>query len=363
MGRFFLYVQKLDWILIGSSLGLAAMGALSIYSSSGARNDFSNFEKQIIFFAIGFLAMFLVSFLDYRLLRNDPYLILFLYIVGIAALAGLFLFAPEIRGTKAWYRIGDISVDPIEYVKIILVVLLAKYFALRHVEVYRIRHIFFTGIYFLIPIVLIALQPNLGPVLILGILWIILLLVAGIRLRHLFGILALGIFIFALGWSIFLLDYQKSRIVSFIEPELDPLGIGWSQLQSQIAIGNGGIFGQGFSRGTQTQYGFLSEPQTDFIFAATAEEFGLIGISLMFLLMALLLSRIIKIGIDAQDNFARLYAAGLATLLIAQTFINVGMNLGLLPIIGLSLPFVSYGGSSLIATYIGLGVLLSIKTH
>ena len=350
-------------MLIGSSLGLVAIGALSIYSSSVARNDFSNFEKQLVFFAGGFLAMFIVSFFDYRLLRNNPYLILFLYLAGIAALTGLFLFAPEIRGTRAWYRIGDISIDPIEYIKIILVILLAKYFAIRHIEVYRMRHIFFTGIYFLIPIVLIAFQPNLGPVLILGILWIVLLLVAGIRFRHLFGILALGILVFALGWSFFLLEHQKSRIASFLEPELDPLGIGWSQLQSQVAIGNGGIFGQGFAQGTQTQYGFLSEPHNDFIFAAIAEEFGLFGICLLFLLFALLLWRIIKVGINSQDNFSRLYAAGFATLLIGHTFINVGMNLGLLPIIGLSLPFVSYGGSSLIVTYIGLGILLSIKTH
>ena len=363
MGRFFLHLQKLDWMLIGSSLGLVAIGALSIYSSSVARNDFSNFEKQLVFFAGGFLAMFIVSFFDYRLLRNNPYLILFLYLAGIAALTGLFLFAPEIRGTRAWYRIGDISIDPIEYIKIILVILLAKYFAIRHIEVYRMRHIFFTGIYFLIPIVLIAFQPNLGPVLILGILWIVLLLVAGIRFRHLFGILALGILVFALGWSFFLLEHQKSRIASFLEPELDPLGIGWSQLQSQVAIGNGGIFGQGFAQGTQTQYGFLSEPHNDFIFAAIAEEFGLFGICLLFLLFALLLWRIIKVGINSQDNFSRLYAAGFATLLIGHTFINVGMNLGLLPIIGLSLPFVSYGGSSLIVTYIGLGILLSIKTH
>src|SRR3989344_774822 len=363
MGRFFVHIQKLDWILIGGSFGLVGIGLLSIYSSSIARNDFSNFEKQLIFFAVGFLAMFAVSFLDYRLLRSNPYLILFLYLMGIAALVGLFLFAPEIRGTKAWYRIGDISVDPIEYVKIILIVLLAKYFALRHIEVYRMRHIFFTGIYFLIPIVLIALQPNLGPVLILGILWIVLLLVAGIRFRHLFGILALGILVFALGWSFFVLEHQKSRIASFLEPELEPLCIGWSQLQSQVAIGNGGIFGQGFAQGTQTQYGFLSEPHNDFIFAAIAEEFGLFGICLLFLLFALLLWRIIKVGINSQDNFSRLYAAGFATLLIGHTFINVGMNLGLLPIIGLSLPFVSYGGPSLIVTYIRFGILFQIKTQ
>lgn len=357
------HIRKLDWILIGSSIALVAIGELSIWSSSTARNDFANFEKQLIFFWVGIFAMFAISFFDYRLIRNNSALILFLYAVGIAALAGLLLFAPEIRGTKAWYRIGGISIDPIEYMKVILVFMMAKYFALRHVEVYRIRHIALTGIYFAIPIVLIALQPNLGPVLILGILWIVLLLIAGIRFQHLFGILAVGILIFSLGWTFILLDYQKSRIASFLEPELDPLGIGWSQLQSQIAIGNGGMFGQGFAQGTQTQYGFLSEPQNDFVFSAIAEEFGLFGACLVFLLLLLLIWRVVRIGINSQDNFSRLYASGFATLLIAHIFINVGMNLGLLPIIGLSLPFVSYGGSSLIVTYIGLGVLLSIKTH
>ncbi len=363
MGQFFTHLQKLDWILIGSSLGLVGIGTLSIYSSSIARNDFSNFEKQLIFFAIGLFIMFIVSLFDYRLLRNNSYLILFLYMVGIVALLGLFLFAPEIRGTRAWYRIGGISIDPIEYVKIILLFMMAKYFALRHIEVYRIRHIMLTGIYFIIPMALMALQPNLGPVLILGMLWLVLLLIAGIRFYHLFGILTVGILIFSLGWSFLLLDHQKSRILSFIEPELDPLGIGWSQLQSQIAIGNGGMFGQGFAQGTQTQYGFLSEPQNDFVFAAIAEESGLFGACMVFFLLLLLIWRVVKIGVNSRDNFSRLYAVGFATLVAAHTLINVGMNLGLLPIIGLSLPFVSYGGSSLIVTYIGLGVLLSIKSH
>ena len=177
------------------------------------------------------------------------------------------------------------------------------------------------------------------------------------------SLLLLVVLIFALGWSFFLLDYQKARILSFVEPELNPLTIGWSQLQAKIAIGNGGMLGQGYSQGTQTQYGFLSEPQTDFIFAALAEEFGLLGISVLLFFLILFVWRIFKIGAQAQTNFARLFAIGFAVLLIVQTFINIGMNLGLLPIIGLPLPLVSYGGASLIFTYIGLGVLLSIKTH
>ncbi len=357
------HFRRLDWILIGSSLGLVALGLLSIYSSSIARDIFSSFGKQVIFLGIGLFAMLALSSFDYRLLRNNSYLIISLYLIGLVALVGLFFFAPEIRGTHRWYRIAGISIDPVEYVKLILVIIVAKYFALRHVEVYRIRHIVSTGVYFLIPMLLIARQPDLGSLIILSALWIIMLLVAGIRLRHLFTIIFIGILVFALGWSVFLLDYQKIRIISFLEPELDPLGIGWSQEQSRIAIGNGGFFGQGFEKGTQTQYGFLSEPQTDFIFAAIAEEFGLLGVFLLFLLLVLLLWRILKIGIEAQDNFGRLYSTGLGALLIVQTLINVGMNLGLLPIIGLSLPFVSYGGGLLIVTYIGVGILMSIKTH
>jgi len=363
MRAIFLHMKKLDWILIGSSVGLVGVGSLSLYSSSLARGDFSNLEKQAIFFAVGFFLMIIVSFFDYRLLRNDSYLLLLLYLIGIIALAGLLVFAPEIRGVRGWYRIGGISIDPIEYMKFVLIILMAKYFAFRHTEVYRIRHIFYTGIYFLIPVLLIAFQPDLGPVLVLTALWIVILLVAGIKVKHFIAIALIGLVIFGLSWSFFLLDHQKERVLSFLEPELDPLGIGWSQLQSKIAIGSGGLFGQGFGQGSQTQYGFLSEPQTDFIFSAIAEEFGTFGITIIFILLLILLWRILKIGITVQGNFARLVAAGFATLLIVQTFINVGMNLGLLPIIGLPLPLVSYGGSSLILTYIGLGFLLSIKTH
>ena len=357
------HFRNLDWFIVVSSIFLTGLGLLSIYSSSVGRGDFSNFQKQIIFLPLGVAILFAISFFDYRLLRNDPYFILFLYIAGILALGGLFLFAPEIRGIRGWYRLGGISVDPIEYIKLILIILMAKYLSLRHVEVYRIRHIFLTGTYFLIPILLIALQPDLGPVLILLSLWLVILLVAGIKFKHFLAIVFIGILVFSTSWSFILLDHQKDRILSFIEPELDPLGIGWSQLQAKIAIGNGLIFGQGFANGTQTQYGFLSEPQTDFIFAAISEEFGIFGVTLLFILLAILLWRILRIGFYATSNFTRLFIAGFATLLMTQMFINVGMNLGLLPIIGLSLPLVSYGGSSLLLTYIGLGIVQSMKTH
>ena len=357
------HLKRLDWVLIASSLLLVGMGLLSIFSSSIGRGDFSNFSKQLIFVGVGFSIMLLLSFIDYRLIRNDPYFILFLYGTGVVALIGLLLFAPEIRGVKGWYRIGEITIDPIEYIKIVLVILLARFFASRHIEVYRLRNIIFSAIYFVPPILLVFLQPDLGAAVLLLILWVVMLLVAGMKLKHFFALVIAGLLVFSLGWTFILQDYQKDRLISFVEPEFDPLGTGWSQQQSRIAIGSGGLIGQGIGGGTQTQYGFLSEPHTDFIFAAIAEELGLVGIMSMFFLLLLVIWRIIKIGLDSNTNFSRLFAAGFATLFIVEATINIGMNLGFLPIIGLPLPFVSYGGSIIIMTSIGFGILQSIKAH
>jgi len=360
MRAFLTHLHNIDWSIAGIAILLSIFGLISLYSSSIGLEDFGNFQKQLIFLFVGILLMLGISYFDWRLLRNDPYFLFILWIIGVFALIGLFVLAPEIRGVKSWYRIGNISIDPIEYVKIVLLVLMAKYFSTRHIEMYRVRHILLSGIYFGIPILLIFLQPDLGSAILLGILWVVLLLISGIKLRHFLTLLIIGTVLLSFGWGLVLQDYQKGRIISFLEPELDPLGIGWSQAQSKVAIGNGGILGQGIGQGTQTQYGFLSEPQTDFIFAAIAEEFGLLGVLVLFLV---LLYKMFKIGLSATSNFPRLFVAGFATLFILQFFVNIGMNLGLLPIIGLPLPLVSYGGSSLLALYVGLGILLSIKSH
>jgi len=361
MKNVLIHFKKLDWILIITTILLVGMGLLSIYSSS--RGNFFNFKKQIIFFGIGFFLMIFLSFFDWRILREDPYLILFLYFFAILSLAGLFFFAPEIRGSRSWYKLGKISIDPIEFTKIVLIILLAKYFSMRHVEMYRPKHILISGLYFLIPSILTFFQPDLGSVLILILLWLGILVISGIKIRHFFWLLILFLLILALGWQFFLKEYQKQRIISFFQPKFEPLGIGWSQIQSKIAIGSGGLFGQGVFKGSQTQYGFLPEPQTDFIFAAIAEEMGLIGVFILFFLFSILIWRIIKIAFLAESNFPRLFSSSLVILLISQIFIHIGMNLGLLPIIGISLPLISYGGSNLIATFIGLGILESIKVH
>jgi len=357
------HLKRLDWPIIVCSVLLIGIGLLSLYSSSYGRADFLNFKKQIVFALAGVALVFLVSMIDWRVLRNQPYLITILYIIGCLSLAGLFFFAPEVRAVKGWYRIGPVSVDPVEFTKLVLVLLLAKYFSVRHVEVYRIRHILYSGLYILVPSILLFFQPNMGQVLILVALWLVILLVSGVRMKT-FSIIILVMLLFlALGWSVMLKDYQKERIASFITPQFEPLGAGWSRTQARIAIGSGGFWGQGFMRGSQTQYGFLPESQTDFIFAAIAEEFGFWGISVIFMSFLIILWRIIKISIKSQTNFPRLFTVGFVILLFSQIFVHIGMNLGILPIIGIPLPLVSYGGSNLILTCIGLGIVQSIKSH
>lgn len=363
MREFVSHIKKLDWILIASAIILMAIGLLSIYGSSLTKGDFFNFQKQLIFAFTGLFLVFLFSFLDYRTLKNDSYFVFGLYFASLLALIGLFFFAPETRGVKGWYKIGPLSFDPIEFAKIILIILLAKYFSTRHIEVYRIKHILFSGLYIFLPAILVFLRPDSGSTLILVALWLLILVISGIKLKTFLTLLFCGLMILAVVWSFLLKDYQKERIWNFVSPQADLLAGGWSQNQSKIAIGSGGVWGQGLGKGPQTQYGFLSEPQTDFIFAAIAEEFGFWGVSVVLSLFLILIWRIIKVALASRSNFPRLFAVGLAGFLVIQIFINIGMNLGLLPIIGISLPLVSYGGSGLIAICIGLGVLQSIKTH
>ncbi len=358
---FLSHIKRMDWTLIVVSILLVIIGMLSIFSSSSG--DYSNLYKQGGFFIFSLLCMFLVSFIDNRTIRENPSIVLTLYFLCIIALIGVFFFAPEIRGIKSWYKIGIFSFDPIEPTKIVLILILAKYFSKRHVELYRIRHIILSGVYAFIPSVLIFMQPEFGSVLIIVAIWIGILLVSGIRIRDFLLLCLAFLIIFAGLWSFMLKDYQRQRVFNFIAPHSDPLGEGWSQNQARISIGSGGLIGKGIGNGSQTQYGFLPEPQTDFIFSAIAEELGLLGTTVIFALFGLLYWRILKIALDARSNFTRLFATGLALSIFIQMIINVGMNVGFLPVIGIPLPLISYGGSNLIFTFIALGVLQNMKVN
>jgi rod shape determining protein RodA len=232
---------------------------------------------------------------------------------------------------------------------------------MRHVEMYKFRHIIFSGLYVFFPAVLVFIKPDIGGTMVLLSIWIGILLISGIKIKHFLILLICFSIVAGFGWQFVLENYQKERIISFVFP-YDPLGGSWSQTQAKISVGSGLIFGEGIGKGTQVQYGFLPEPHTDFIISAIAQEFGLVGMIIFFGLYTNLIWRVLKIAIDSQTNFPRLFATGFAVVLISQFFINIGMNLSMLPVVGIYLPFVSYGGSGLIGNFISLGILQSIKT-
>jgi len=355
------HIKRYDWVLLISLFLIMGIGLLSLYSSSG--EGLINFKKQLAFVGFGIVLMVVISFWDYRNLKTNPYLILILYVICMLALIGLFFFTDTIRGVKSWYRLGPVSMSPVEFTKIILLILLAKYFSQRHVEMYRFHHIIISGIYLIIPFILVYLQPDLGSALILLLLWLGVLFLSGIKVKHFLILILCGIVIFMFAWNFLLKDYQKARILSFLVPEYEPLEIGWSQNQAKIALGNGGMFGQGFNSGSQTQLKFLPEPQTDFIFAAIGEEFGFITIFILLSLFLVAGYRITKLARETSDNFSRIFILGLGIILLSQLFINIGSNIGYLPVIGIPLPLVSYGGSFLTAFFMGLGVLQNIKIN
>ena len=242
---FWNHLRKMDWVLIIVSVILVFFGLTAIYSSSLRGDDFSNLYKQIGFFFLSMLLMFSVSFVDNRAIRENPILVLSLYFLCILLLIGVFFFAPEIRGIKSWYKIGGFSFDPIEPTKVVLILILAKYFSKRHIELYKIKHIVLSGIYGFIPSVLILFQPEFGSVMVVLGIWLGILLVSGIRVRDFLLLCLVFAVIFSLTWTFVLKDYQKNRIFNFIAPHEDPLGEGWSQNQAKISIGSGGLWGEG----------------------------------------------------------------------------------------------------------------------
>lgn len=357
------HLKNLDWILIITVFFICIFGLLSLYSSSFAKDSFLNFQKQLLFVGVGFFLMAGISFFDYRALKQNSLFLLLFYLIFLLALALLFVFGDKIRGVYSWFRLGNFSFEPIEFMKLALVLVLAKYFSMRHIEMYRPFHIIISGIYVALPAFLVFLQPDIGSAAIIVVLWIGIMIIVGIKLRHLAFLSLIGILTSLFSWIFVLRDYQKDRIFAFLNPYFDPIGRGYNAIQSLIAVGSGGIFGMGLGYGSQVQYNFLPEAQTDFIFSAISEEFGFLGVFILLTLFIILFYRIIKIILGASNNFARLCAAGIILWIFFQIVINIGMNIGIFPITGIPLPFLSYGGSSLIALFLGLGLLQSIKVN
>lgn len=356
----FSHLRKLDWQLIFAVLLLSGVGLLTIYGI-GSPESYNFFKKQLLFVCLGFAAMIGLSFFDYRVFKNNSLVLIILYALSFLSLVFV-LLAQDIRGASSWFRIGSLSFEPVEFIKIIIILILAKYFSFRHIEMYRARHLIVSGIYIALLASVVFLQPDLGSILVLLSIWAGIIIISGIKIRHLIILFLFLTFVFAGSWLFILKDYQKQRITSFLDPEADPFGRGYHVSQSLIAVGSGGLFGQGLGSGSQAGLKFLPEQHTDFIFATWSEKRGLAGVVFLLFLFAFLFWRLIKISLESSNNFSRLFIIGFAIMIFSQMIINIGMNIAILPITGLTLPLVSYGGSSLFSIFIGLGIIQSIRS-
>lgn len=349
-------LRQMDWLLVASLIPIFVFGLLTMKSITG--QDYF-FRRQLIWIAVGFVVMFVTALIDWRRLKSST-IILGLYTAGVGLLAVLSIVGHITKGAQSWFYLGAVAVEPVELIKLCLILLFAKYFSARYVEMALWRHLIISFLYLVVPLVLVFTQPDFGSAMILFFIWISMVLFAGLTARQITLLLAVGIVGVGVLWMFLLKPYQKNRVISFLQPERDPLKSGYHAIQAMIAVGSGGVWGKGVGYGTQSRLNFLPEHQTDFMFAAFAEEWGFVGIGMLFIFFGLLFWRIIHISIRAPDNFSKLFGLGLCFLLIGHIAVHVGMNLGLLPITGIPMPFMSYGGSFLLTLMISLGILESI---
>jgi rod shape determining protein RodA len=322
------------------------------------------FNKQLMWALLGLLLLFVMSRIDYHRLS---FLIMPLYASSILSLGFVLMMGRVIKGAQRWISFGEISFQPSELGKFALILLLARYFSKKNItdvrQTIRISNIFRAIVLplgltlFLTGLVLV--QPDLGTAIVYLFIFFSIALIAEVPLRYLVSLCVLGVLSFPLFWH-FLKDYQKSRLLVFLNPNIDPLGAGYTVIQSKIAIGSGRLLGKGWMSGTQSQLNFLPERHTDFIFSVLGEEWGFLGGLVLLVLFGVLILSILRVAELAKDSFGRLLATGVAAVLFFHVFINVAMNLGVCPVVGIPLPFISYGGSSLLFNIVAIGITLNI---
>ncbi len=350
-------MKKTDTLLYSSliiliCLGLSVLGSLSSQDSS----PFFSFQRQLLFLGIAVLIFFLFSRIDWRIF-NSSSVVLFLYGISLGLLGLVLVIGTKSHGSSGWFSLGFFNFQPVEFAKIILILILAKYLSSRHLEIWQFPYLVASGTFAFLPMLFVAAQPDFGGAIVLGLIWLGLVAVSRIRLKQVIILLIIFAVLFSLGWSFFLEPYQKTRLLNFVNPQTDPLGAGYNREQALIAVGSGGFFGKGLGWGTQTHLRFLPLAKSDFIFAALGEELGLVGILLLLGCYAVLIYRLVYWALVLPYNFCKLFTIGFTIKLITEVFINIGMNLGLLPIIGIALPFMSLGGSHLIADFMALGII------
>lgn len=359
VARVFNIFHKIDPIFYIAVLAVSIAGLLTMSSFKEAD---SYFWKQGLWIVVMIGACFSVSQIDMRFLKETR-IVFFLYASFLGILTLLFVLGKVAKGAQSWFSVGGFSFQPSDFMKLVLVIVLAKYFSRRHIEIANIRHIIVSGVYALIPFVLILLQPDFGSAMVLLAVWFGMVLISGISKKHLALVFLMGAVTFLLAWNFAFKPYQKARIMNFIYPLQDIRGTGYNAYQSTIAVGSGGLYGKGIGYGTQSRLNFLPEYKTDFIFAAFAEEWGFIGGVLLFLFYGIIFYKLSRYAYVASSNFESLFTYGVMIWFLTHITINVGMNLGVMPVTGIPLPLMSYGGSHLLAEGVALGMCLAMYRY
>ncbi len=354
--------KNLDPILLVVTLLLVLVGILVLYAIGfKAANVASpaDVRNQIIFAAVGLFGLLIAAVVDYRTWSKLTWP---LYAVMIGLLLLVAVIGKSALGATRWINLGFFQFQPSELAKLILIIVLAKFFSDRYERMDNPTNLVISAVYMLVPLVLVLAQPDLGTAMVLGVVWLVMVLMTPVRKFYFLILLAAAIVLSPFAYHL-LSPYQKARINVFVHPESDPQGRGFNVLQSTIAVGSGQLYGRGLGAGSQSQLNFLPSQHTDFIFAVLTEKLGFIGGSLLLVLFLVLLARGLLIAYRAQDRFGMFLAVGLVTMFLFHLFINVGMNMGIMPVTGIPLPFVSYGGTSLLIGMVGIGLLESIQVR
>ncbi|RKY31157.1 MAG: rod shape-determining protein RodA [Candidatus Omnitrophota bacterium] len=361
-------MKRSGLIILSIAILISTLGVFTIYSSTYQKEQKqfkALYTRQIFWLILGLAAFFIVSQIDYRHFWDITY---FLYIFTILLLSMVVMFGVVRLGAQRWLKVAWVNFQPSEIAKLTIVIFLARYFSKKTIDsiasaVARfkiLKGVIAPFLFVIIPVGLIVGQPDLGSGAMIFIVFIMILFFSGIKLKYVFMLIGAIIASLPILWRFLLFDYQKERLLVFLDPNIDPLGAGYTIIQSKIAIGSGGLWGRGWLSGTQSQLHFLPESHTDFIFAAFSEQWGFFGSLLLLVLYYMIIRYGLLIARRTKDDFARILAFGLTAMLGTQVFINIAMNMGLAPVVGLPLPLMSYGGSSMLVTFISLGILANI---
>jgi rod shape determining protein RodA len=350
-------LQNVDWPLLGATVGLVILSASTLASLHVGRAGGSVAIRQLAWFGVGILALVFVASIDYRrLVRAAP----LFYVLGLGGLVAVFVLGRTVSGARRWLFVGPVSVQPSELFKLCFVLMAVWLLTSRWAQPVGKTVLVMAAPLAIVPAALIVKQPDLGTALLLFPVLIALLVAAGMQMRLLGGLALTGVAAAPLAWLV-LKDYQRERLLVFLDPFRDPLGSAYNVIQAKIAIGSGQLLGKGVAGATQSRLSFLPERHTDFIFAVFAETWGFVGCLVLLTCYALLLLRGFDIAASTREPVGRLVALGVTALVATQVLVNVGMVTGLIPVVGIPLPFMSYGGSSMVVSMMALGLLLSVR--